>query len=90
MKDANLFFSEVLRKQREPLSDAVVEILRDLFFPGVYAEDPNRQLLESEKDMMSAYNRWEAEQAAQAKKHEAEKPLPPMTDAEIEEIAKMF
>ena len=87
MEKINLFFSDVLRKQREPLNDEAIGILRDLFFPGAYAEDPNRRIIESEKDMLGAYAAWEAEQA---KKPKPEEKVKPMTDEEIESLARLF
>ena len=88
MEKANLFFSEVMRKHT--LTEEQINTLQSWFFPGFYDENPNRQLMESTKDMMSAYTQWEARQQALAKEAEQKKPLPPMTDAEIDEIAKMF
>ena len=82
MEKLNQFYSDLLRKCGK-LTSSQEERLRETFFPGWADLNPNERMMDSLRDFQKAFNKWEAER-------EAEKPLPSMTDAEIDEIAKMF
>jgi hypothetical protein len=83
-KDLNLFFSDVIKKHT--LTEEQALNLQKMFFPGL-DENPNKALMESVKDMTTAYLEWSA---AQAKKPKPQEKAKPMTDAEIEALASMF
>ena len=83
-KDLNLFFSDVIRKHT--LTEEQALSLQQMFFPGL-DENPNKALMESVKDMTSAYTEW---QVKQARKPKAEEKVNPMTDEEIESLASIF
>jgi len=83
-KNLNLFYADVLRKRT--LTDEQSMALQEMLFPGL-DEDPNRARMESVKDMTAAFTKWEMEQS---KKTESEKPLPPMSDEEVDELARLL
>ena len=84
MEKANLFFSDVMR--RHNLTDEQVSILQSWFFPSL-EENANKQIVESTKDMVAAYNKWLSEQSRPQEKKE---PVGKMTDEELERLASMF
>ena len=83
-KDLNLFYCDVLKKHT--LTDEQALALQQMFFPGL-DENPNKALMESVKDMTTAYLEWSA---AQAQQPQPEEKVEPMSDAEIDSLAEMF
>ena len=86
MDNLNEFYSDLLQKSGK-LTNVQEELLQKAFFPGWSNDDPNKQMMDSLRDFTSAYNKWEKERE---KKKKTAKPLPPMSDEEIEELAAIF
>lgn len=85
MENSNLFFADVMR--RHELTEEQEMTLQEWFFPGFPNESPNKQRMESVMDMMGAYTKWQSDQAKKTKPQEKVKP---MSDEEIECLAKLF
>ena len=89
MSNLHLFYADFIKKNGK-LTNKQEELLQEAFFPGWADLSPNERIMDSIKDFQAAYNRWEQEQVAIEKKREADKPLPPMDDSELSDLADMF
>lgn len=86
MENLNFFYSDLLRNSGK-LTSAQEELLQKVFFPGWADDSPNKQMMDSLRDFQAAYDKWEREQ----EREPTSKPdVKPMSEAEIDEIAKMF
>lgn len=86
MEKLNEFYADLLKKNGK-LTKTQEDLLQKAFFPGWADDDPNKQLMDSLHDFTSAYTKWEVEQS---KKPKPEKPLPPMSDKEVDDLAAML
>ena len=79
------FYADTLRTRE--LTDEQSMALQQMLFPGV-GDDEAARLRDGALDVANAFTRWEAKQSKQTDKDEHH--VTPMSEEEIEELARML
>lgn len=85
MEKLNQFYADVIRRNGK-LTEEQQDLLQKAFFPGWADDTPNKQILDSCRDLHEAYTKWEAAQSRQPNKNRTNA----MTDEEIDALAAIF